>query len=120
MGTWLLRRVVLAIPTLVGVSLVAFVLVALSPGDPALAVVGERASHEAYMAERARQHLDDPIAVRYVSWASRVLRGDLGKSSKTLRPVSEELRVRWPATAELAGSALLFATSVGIVAGVVS
>jgi peptide/nickel transport system permease protein len=119
-GIWLLRRVVLAVPTLVGVSLVAFVLVAMAPGDPALAVVGERASRESYLAERARQGLDDPIPVRYARWAGRMLRGDLGKSSKTLRPVSEELRTRWPATAELAGAALVLATFGGIVAGVLS
>ena len=120
MGPYLLRRLLLAVPTLVGVSLVAFVLVALSPGDPALAVLGERATHEEYVKERARQGLDDPLPVRYVRWAGHIVRGDLGTSSRSRRQVSEELRERWPATAELTLAALLLATTLGIAAGVVA
>lgn len=120
MATYLLRRLLLAVPTLVGVSIVAFVLVALAPGDPALAVVGERATRAEYLRERARQGLDDPIAMRYVRWAGHVVSGDLGTSSRSKLRVSEELRQRWPATAELTLAALLFAVGVGVVAGVVS
>lgn len=120
MGIYLLRRLLLAVPTLVGVSLVAFILVALSPGDPALAVVGQRATHEEYLRERQRQGLDDPIPVRYARWAGGLLSGNLGTSSVSKLLVAEELRQRWPATAELTLAALLFATVVGISAGVVS
>lgn len=120
MGVYLARRLLLAVPTLVGVSVVAFLLVALSPGDPALAVVGERASREEYLRERQRQGLDDPLAVRYARWAGRMLRGDLGTSARSKRPVADELRERWPATAELAAFALLLASVGGVVAGVTS
>jgi peptide/nickel transport system permease protein len=119
-GTYLLRRLMLAVPTIVGVSIVAFVLVAMSKGDPVLAVLGQHPTPEAYRAERLRQRLDEPLHVRYGIWAGRVLRGDLGRSSRTKRPIVEELAARWPATAELATAALIFATTVGIVAGVTS
>ena len=120
MGIYLARRLLLAVPTLIGVSLVAFLLVALSPGDPALAVVGERASHQEYLRERARQGLDDPMPVRYLRWAGRILRGDLGTSARSKRTVADELSERWPATAELATSALLLASLFGVIAGVTS
>ena len=120
MWTYCLRRLLLAVPTLIGVSLVAFVLVALSPGDPALAVLGDHYTPDEYAAERARQGLDQPLPVRYLRWGGLVLQGDLGVSSKTKRPVTEELGRRWTATAELALSALLLASLVGLVAGVTS
>ena len=120
MGTYLLRRLLLAVPTIVGVSIVAFVLVAMSKGDPVLSVLGQHPTPEAYRAEYLRQGLDKPLPVRYAAWASRILRGDLGRSSRTKRAITEELAARWPATAELATAALIFATTVGIVAGVTS
>ncbi len=120
MWSYLVRRLLLAVPTLVGVSLVAFVLVALSPGDPALAVLGDHYSPKEYAAERARQGLDQPLPLRYLRWGGLVLKGDLGRSTKTKRPVTEELTTRWTATAELALSALLLATIVGVTAGVTS
>ncbi|MEM7247550.1 MAG: ABC transporter permease [Acidobacteriota bacterium] len=118
--TYAFRRLLLALPTLLGVSIVAFVLVALAPGDPALAVVGERATAAELEAERKRQGLDKPLPVRYLSWLGRVLTGDFGASAKTKRPVTEDLAVRWPATAELTCCALLLATLIGVAAGVTS
>ncbi len=115
-----MRRALLAIPTLIGVSLVAFVLVALSKGDPVLAVLGQHPTPETYRVEFLRQNLDKPVPVRYALWSARVLRGDLGTSSRSKRPVTDELRARWPATAELATAALLFAILLGITAGVTS
>jgi peptide/nickel transport system permease protein len=120
MGTYVLRRLLLTLPTLVGVSIVAFALVALSKGDPVLAVLGQHPTPESYRVEFARQGLGDPLPRRYLRWAGHVLRGDLGHSNATKRPVADELRVRWPATAELATAALLFAATVGIIAGVTS
>ena len=89
MWSYLVRRLLLAVPTLVGVSLVAFVLVALSPGDPALAVLGDHFTPKEYAAERARQGLDQPLPLRYLRWGGLVLKGDLGRSTKTKRPVTE-------------------------------
>jgi len=119
-GTYILRRLLLALPTLVGVSVVAFVLIALSKGDPVLAVLGQHPTPEAYRVEFERQGLGDPLPKRYLRWAGHVLRGDLGRSNATKREVADELRVRWPATAELATAALLFAATIGVVAGVTS
>jgi len=116
--TYVLRRLLLAVPTLVGVSLVAFVLVACAPGDPVQAILGDHYSEREATALRARLGLDDPLPVRYLRWATGLLRGDLGTNDRTKRPVVEELSVRWPATAELASAALLLATIVGVGAGV--
>jgi ABC-type dipeptide/oligopeptide/nickel transport system permease component len=118
--TYVARRLLLAAPTLVGVSLVAFVLVALAPGDAAQAALGTHFTPEQYQRERQRLGLDRPLPVRYARWAGHVLRGDLGSSTLTKRPVADELSVRWPATAELATSALLLASLVGVLAGVTS
>ena len=90
MWSYLVRRLLLAVPTVLGVSIVAFVLVALSPGDPALAVLGDHYTKAEYIAERERQGLDQPLPLRYVRWAGLVLRGDLGRSTKTKRPVTDD------------------------------
>jgi dipeptide transport system permease protein len=116
--TYVLRRLLLALPTLVGVSLVAFLLVAWAPGDPVKAILGDHYSEDQARALRAQLGLDDPLPVRYLRWAGGVLRGDLGTNDRTKRPITEELAVRWPATAELATAALLLATLVGVTAGV--
>lgn len=120
MWTYATRRLLLAIPTLVGVTLVTFVLVALSPGDPALAMLGDHYTEDQYLAVRAELGLDDPLPVRYGRWASRVARGDLGRSNLTKREVVEDLAERWPATAELAATAMVLAALVGILAGLAS
>ena len=91
MSVYLLRRLLLAIPTLAGVSIVAFLLVALSKGDPVLAVLGQHPTPEAYRAELHRQHLDQPLPARYVRWGAGLLRGDVGRSSRTTQPVMDEL-----------------------------
>ena len=94
MSTYLLRRLLLAVPTLVGVSLIAFVLVALSKGDPVLSVLGQHPTPEAYRAEYLRQGLDRPLVERYVAGAGRVRKRDLGRRSLTKRLVTELLAPR--------------------------
>jgi len=116
--TYVLRRLLLAVPTLVGVSLVAFVLVACAPGDPVKAILGDHYSEDQARALREQLHLDDPLPARYLRWAGGVLRGDLGTNNRTKRPVTQELAVRWPATAELATAALLLASLLGVAVGV--
>lgn len=115
-----LRRVVLAVPLLFAVSLVMFALMSLIPGDPAVAIAGDRATPAILEQIRARLGLDSPIAARYVDWLGGALRGDLGTSLFNSQPVLDSIKDRLPATLSLtfagAGLALLVGFPAGLVA----
>jgi dipeptide transport system permease protein len=115
----LFQRFVTLVPTLLGVTLVAFALIRLIPGDPVEIMVGERrldpAAHAALMAQLG---LDQPLPAQYLHYLQQLLRGDLGRSLVTREPVSAELALLFPATIELACSALLLALAVGLPLGV--
>ncbi|MEN3184545.1 MAG: ABC transporter permease, partial [Atribacterota bacterium] len=115
-----MRRLIFTIPVLFGVSLVVFLVVRLAPGDPAKVMAGEHASAEFIEAVRTRWGLDKPLYVQYGIWLSRAIRGDLGLSIATKAPVLQEVLSRFPATLELSLVAMLFATVLGIAAGVLS
>src|SRR6185503_15659175 len=118
--TFILRRLLLAIPTLFGVLIVAFLLLYVAPGDPVQAMVGERADEETIARLRAQLHLDDPLPTRFGHYVLSVAKGDLGRSYITNRPISQDIRERFPKTLQLAGAAMLLATIVGISLGVLS
>ena len=115
---FILRRFALLIPTLFGVVALVFFMIALSPGDSARIMLGERASAEQLEKLRAELGLDQPLGQQFFLYLGRVVRGDLGKSIVTQRPVAEELRALLPATIELALTATIFASIAGIVMGV--
>ena len=115
---FILRRFALLIPTLFGVVALVFFMIALSPGDSARIMLGERASAEQLEKLRAELGLDQPLGRQFFLYLGRVVRGDLGKSIVTQRPVAEELRALLPATIELALTATIFASIAGIVMGV--
>jgi len=115
---FLLQRLLLLIPTLLGVLLVTFLLLYVAPGDPVQAMVGERADPETLARLRAELHLDDPLHQQFTHYVGGVLRGDLGTSYITRRPILQDLMERFPATLRLAGAAMLFATMVGISIGI--
>src|SRR6476661_4406377 len=117
---FIFRRILLAIPTLVGVLIVAFLLLYVAPGDPVQAMVGERADSATIAGLRAQLHLDDPLPVQFVRYVGGVVRGDLGTSYITRRPILNDLLHRFPATLQLAGAAMLFAAVTGISAGAYS
>jgi ABC-type dipeptide/oligopeptide/nickel transport system permease component len=117
---FLLRRAAQAIPVLLGVTFVAFLLTYLLPGDPARALAGERYREEDLARIRAELGLDRPAAVQYASYVARLLRGDLGRSFATGRPVAEELLERFPRTVVLAVASLGVAIALGISLGVAS
>ena len=96
-------------PTLLGVLVVTFLLLYVAPGDPVQAMVGERADAETIARLRAELHLDDPLPMQFVHYVGGVLRGDLGTSYITRRPILRDLLERFPATLRLAGAAMLFA-----------
>jgi peptide/nickel transport system permease protein len=111
------RRVALILPTLVGVTIVAFLLIHWMPGDPAEILAGEHASPAVVEQFRQELNLDRPLAEQYWLYVSDLLRGDFGRSAKTHEPVADEIRRYFPATVELAAAALLFACAVGVTAG---
>ena len=122
MATYTLRRVLLLIPTLLGMSILIFLMLRLLPGDIVDIIAGADPQVDSASRERLREAmgLDDPIPVQYARWLGDVLRGDPGTSLRTGQPVSELLLASLPVTVELAVLATLIATLAAIPLGVVS
>lgn len=120
MLSFLARRVLLAIPTLIGVLVVVFALLYVAPGDPVMEMVGERADSATIARLREELKLDEPLATQFAHYAGGVLRGDLGRSYITNRPILSDIRERFPRTLQLAASAMLLAAVVGITIGVLA
>ncbi|HET8649001.1 MAG TPA: ABC transporter permease, partial [Gemmatimonadales bacterium] len=111
-------RLALLVPTMLGVLIITFLLLYVAPGDPVQAMVGDRADPATVARLRAQLHLDDPLPLQFTRYVGGVLHGDLGTSYITRRPISEDLRERFPATLQLAGAAMLFAALTGITLGI--
>ncbi len=120
MSTYILRRILGLIPVLFGVSLIVFLLLRLTPGDPATVMLGERGTPERIAELRVQLGLDRPLWLQYAEFLGRTLHGDLGRSILSNEPVTNELVARFPATAELVFFAMLWGAIVGISAGIVS
>jgi len=105
---------------MLGVSIIAFSLIHLAPGDPARTMLGERATQEQIDAIRERYGLDKPLYIQYGIWLQGALQGDLGRSITTHEKVTTEIANRLPNTVELAIAAMIFATLIGGIAGIVS
>ncbi|MCV2421342.1 ABC transporter permease [Paucibacter sp. DJ2R-2] len=119
MLTFLLKRLATLLPTLLGITLVAFGLIRLVPGDPIEIMMGERRLDAATHAElMARMGLDQPLHVQYGQYLAQLARGDLGQSLVSREPVAKEFAALFPATVELALAALLLAVSLGLLLGV--
>ena len=116
---FLLRRVALVVPTLLGVLVVSFLLLYVAPGDPVQAMVGERADSATIVRLRKELRLDRPLPVQFGHYAGRLLQGDLGNSYITRRPILRELLQRFPYTLRLALAAMVLASTLGILVGVV-
>jgi peptide/nickel transport system permease protein/oligopeptide transport system permease protein len=110
----------LVVPTLLGVLVAVFLLLEVAPGDPVLAMVGERADSATIARLRAELHLDDPLPLRFGRYVVALLHGDLGRSYVTGRPIAQDIAERFPKTAELALAAMSFATITGISLGVIA
>src|SRR6185503_14095155 len=120
MSTFILRRLVLAIPVLIGILAVTFTLGHLIPGDPCRAMLGEKATALTCDAFVERYGLNKPITTQFGIYMGNFLRGDLGMSVRFGQPVTDLLVERLPTTTELALTALIFATVVGIPLGIIS
>jgi len=118
--SYIIRRVLLAIPVLVGVVTLVFLSLRLMPGDPALIMAGEAAPQEVVERIRDQLGLDRPLLVQYGIYMGNLLRGDLGQSVRTRREVTREIGFRFPATMELAAASMAIAMVFGVLAGVVS
>lgn len=120
MFLYILRRIVLAVPVLLGILFATFALARLIPGDPCHAMLGEKATEIACNAFIIRYGLDRPIPVQFGIYINDVLHGDLGDSLRFGQPVTKLIAQRLPVTIELAISALLFSTIFGMILGVIS
>lgn len=119
MGNYIAKRLVYAILTLLGVSLVAFLLVQLIPGDPAIVMLGPFATEESVQLMRERLRLDDPLWSQYSAFLTGVIGGNL-RSIRFDRPALALLLGRFPATVELTVGALLIAIFISVFAGILS
>jgi ABC-type dipeptide/oligopeptide/nickel transport system permease component len=120
MALFIVRRLLLAIPTLFGVLVIVFLLIYVAPGDPVREMVGERADEATIERLRAELRLDEPLHKQFLHYTGGVLRGDLGRSYITQRPITHDIRERFPRTLQLAGAAMLFASFLGITIGILS
>jgi len=110
----------LAIPTIIGVTIVVFLIVHMIPGDPAQVMLYPQGTPEAVEALRVRMGLDQPLHIQYLTWVNNVLHGDLGDSVQSYEPVLKEIWDRFPATIELSLAAIFIAVAVGIPLGVLA
>ncbi|MED4779721.1 nickel ABC transporter permease [Brevibacillus choshinensis] len=120
MRQYLLKRLMSGLIVLVGVSLFSFALIHLIPGDPVRIMLGEKATKERVEQLREQMGLNKPLVVQYVNYATGVLKGDLGISLKTSRPVSMEIAQRFPATLKMALSGIVVAIVAGVIMGILA
>ncbi|OZI61038.1 ABC transporter permease [Bordetella genomosp. 11] len=116
----ILRRVLVAIPTLILVSMIVFSLQKVLPGDPVLTLAGEERDPAVLDYLRQKYHLDDPLPVQYLAWVRQVATGDLGKSLRTDVPVTSLISQKLPVTLQLAAMAMIIALLVGIPTGILA
>lgn len=117
---YFLRRLVLIIPLLVGLSLLTFMISRILPGDPVGLAAGPQATPEIKEALRRQFGLDQPLPVQYVTYMVNVLQGDWGQSLYSRRAVLSDIRTYFPATLELTTAAVVIATALGVPAGIIS
>lgn len=117
---YIIRRLMLAVPVLIGVSILVFAIIRFIPGDPARAIAGVHASPEYIEQVRKELLLDEGLHVQYYVYMTNLLQGDMGRSTFTRRPVTVELAQRFPNTMILAVTAMGIAAVIGMSAGIVS
>ena len=120
MPGYILKRLVSAIPVIIGLSVIVFGIMALIPGDPALAILGSYATPENVARINRELGLDRPVWEQYFVWVGNLVQGDFGRSFILNRPVIDEVLERFGATLILAGASLVMCSILGILAGVVS
>ena len=117
---YLFNRLLQAIPVLLGVIIITFVLMYIIPGDPVVSMVGERYSEETVQQLRQELHLDDPLPLQFLRYVGNVLQGNFGNSFITGEPVAALIIEKFPNTMMLAITAMFFAILIGLTAGIMS
>jgi len=117
---YIARRLVALVAVLMGVSIIIFAILKFVPGDPARLVAGMDASEADVQNIRHQLGLDRPVYIQYLTFVGNALHGNFGRSTRSLQPVSAELKLRLPATIELAVAAMLLATVFGVILGVIA
>ncbi len=120
MSLYILKRVLLFIPTLLGITLITFILMQALPGDPVAGMAGERANPETLTRIRAELGQDRPLPLQYLGYLKLLVAGELGRSYYTNRKIADDLLQKFPNTVRLALAALLFASLTGIGLGVLA
>ncbi len=120
MGGYILKRLISAVPVLLGITVIVFLIMAMIPGDPATAILGSYATPENVEKLNRDLGLDKPLVQRYFIWLGNMLTGDFGRSFSLNRPVLDEVMERFGATLILAGTAFVACSLLGILAGVIS
>ncbi|OOY04257.1 MULTISPECIES: ABC transporter permease [unclassified Thioclava] len=120
MGSYILKRLLLAVPVILGITVIVFLIMAMIPGDPATAILGSYATPENVARLNRDLGLDQPLVARYFIWLGNMLHGDFGQSFSLNRPVIDEVLERFNNTLILAGTSFVLCTVFGILAGVVS
>lgn len=120
MWAYLLRRLGLSTLAIFGVLVITFFLSNVIPGDPIAAILGPQAPEDVIQKQRERWGLDRPIHEQFLKYLARLVRGDLGRSIATHRPVIQDLREFFPATIELATAAILIGALAGLILGILS
>ncbi len=120
MFQFIVRRLLQTVPVIVGVTILVFSLIHLIPGDPAQIIAGEAAPPAQVEALRERLGLNDPIPVQYYKYMSRLIRGDLGQSIRSSRPVLNEIKPRFGITIRLAFYSIILSVFFGLIVGVVT
>lgn len=120
MKWYIIKRLLQIIPVVLGVTIIAFLLIHLAPGDPIRTMLGQHATQQEIDETRVKFGLDQPLYIQYFIWLGDVLHGDLGRSIISHEQVSIEIASRFPNTIELAIAAMIFAIIIGVVAGIIS
>lgn len=121
MARYIVKRIIMMIPVLIGVSILLFVIQALTPGDPANIVLGQDATAEEKEVWREENGLNDPIIVQYGRYIGNILtKGDFGTSYRNGKPITGDLIQRWPTTLKIALMSLFVAALIGIPLGIIS
>ncbi|PHP26517.1 ABC transporter permease [Limimaricola cinnabarinus] len=120
MGGYILRRLLSAVPVLLGITVIVFLIMALIPGDPATAILGSYATPENVARINRELGLDAPLWRQYLIWLGNMLQGDFGQSFALNRPVLDEVLERFGATLILAGTAFVLCALLGVIAGTIS
>lgn len=120
MHRYILRRLLLLIPVIIGVTFIVYTIMFFTPGNPAQIILGENAPQEAVEKLEEEMGLNDPFIVQYLRFLKNAVRGDFGRSYSTKKPVFDEVFARFPATLKLTVAGMIVAVAIGIPVGIIS